>query len=522
MGGMGEAAVSRTRRPARRVGTALSAALLATALASCTALVPGSPVASGTPGPPPTASAPPTPSGPPPESPRLVPGPPRLSAADAPGLVGRLAATTGPDLAVAVRWAVPPGASALGDRLDERVEQLARDFAAAHGAGWVPAVDVLPGGDTGPCRGASLGTTVGAVLTIDCGIVTAAGPLLGERLTVIRREPGAAASVAREVWYADAATGAVHDGPALYEPGREPRVLGLVAEALRAVGRIGIEDPWAGVDPAAARGLLVDSAVTPTGIVVTLPLAGSVVPVSVLLPTRLLQPFLSEAGRSATATAAADEPFAAPAAPAGGDPVDCSFVACVSITFDDGPTGLTPGLLDVLDRTRAPATFFVQGSSVQRNPDTAARIVDSGHEIANHTWGHPDLTKLKDDAAVRREVDRTQAAIREATGVTSRSIRPPYGASDRRVRALVALPFIVWDVDTNDWRDPGSDVIVQRAVGESRRGSIILMHDTHEQTIEAVPGVIAGLRARGFTLATVSVQFGGALPSSGLVSHGPR
>jgi peptidoglycan/xylan/chitin deacetylase (PgdA/CDA1 family) len=300
-------------------------------------------------------------------------------------------------------------------------------------------------------------------------------------------------------------------------------VLALVTEALRAAGRADFgEDPFAGLDAASSRSLLADSAVTAAGVVVTLNVPGSSAPVSVLLPIRLLQPLLSDAGRSAAATAAADEPYVAPPAPVGDDPVDCGFVTCVSITFDDGPTSLTPGLLDLLDGARAPATFYVQGSAVQRNPGTALRIVESGHEIANHTWGHPNLTDLEDDDEVRREVDRTQAAILSATGVTSRSIRPPYGASDQRVRGLVALPFVVWDVDTNDWRRPGPDAVVERAVGQSGRGSIVLMHDTHEETVQAVPGVIAGLRARGFTLATVTEQFGGALPGSGLVSHGPR
>ncbi|MGR0218512.1 polysaccharide deacetylase family protein [Agromyces sp. ZXT2-6] len=509
--------------PARATVSSALAVLVVAALASCTALVPAAPQGTASPVPPPTATEAPVESAPPPPPPRVVPGPPRLTAADAPGLSSRLATTSADELTIAVRWATPPGRTALGDLLDDRVEQIAREFASAHGAAWVPSADVVPGGNAGPCRGATMGGAGGAVLSIDCGIVTASGGLLGERLTILRREAGAAASVTREVWYSDAATGGVHDGTALYEPGREPRVLALVTEALRAAGRASTgDDPFVGLDSASARALLADSAVTPAGIVVTLTVAGAVAPVSVLVPTRLLQPFLSDAGRAATATAAADEPYAAAAAPVGDDPVDCAFLTCVSITFDDGPTGLTPGLLDLLDRERAPATFYVQGSSVQRNPDTAVRIVASGHEIANHTWAHPNLTKLEDDEEVRREVDRTQAAIRAATGVTARSIRPPYGASDERVRGLVALPFIVWDIDTNDWRDPGPDVVVERAVGGSRRGSIVLMHDTHEQTIEAVPGVIAGLRARGFTLATVADQFGGGLPASGLVSHGPR
>ena len=105
-------------------------------------------------------------------------------------------------------------------------------------------------------------------------------------------------------------------------------------------------------------------------------------------------------------------------------------------------------------------------------------------------------------------MQRTQGAIANATGVTAESLRPPYGDVDKRVRGVVGLPIVVWDVDTLDWTDPGSDAIVERAVGQSSRGSVVLMHDTHSETIAAVPGVIDGLRDRGLTLATVGEQLG--------------
>ena len=120
-------------------------------------------------------------------------------------------------------------------------------------------------------------------------------------------------------------------------------------------------------------------------------------------------------------------------------------------------------------------------------------------------------------------MQRTQAAIATATGATARSLRPPYGDIDERVRGVVGLPIVVWDVDTLDWTDPGSAAVAERAAGQSSRGSIVLMHDTHSETIAAVPDVVRGLRDRGLTLATVSEQFGGVLPAAGqTVSHGPR
>ncbi|RXZ44092.1 polysaccharide deacetylase family protein, partial [Agromyces binzhouensis] len=406
-----------------------------------------------------------------------------------------------------------------------RVAAAARGFADANGAAWTPGVDLVAGGASVPCSGGSAYAVTPTRLSIDCSIVVASGTVIGERLVVAESGADGESRSAREVWYADGADGGVHDGAALYAAGTEHRVLALVAEALRAAGRVDAgEDPFAGTSPEAARALLVDSAAGGAGVVVTLavPDVERSCPTSVHVPWRLLDPFLSEPGSIVRSAAVSGDPYAPPSAPGGGDPVDCTLLACVSLTFDDGPTSLTPSLLDVLDRERAAATFYVQGSSVARNPGTAARIVAAGHEIANHTWAHPNLTTLTDEQ-VRDEVRRTQDAIASATGVRPTSLRPPYGASNAEVRELVPLPFVVWDLDTRDWQDPGVDVVVERAAGGAAPGSIVLMHDTHEETIEAVPSIIDRLRARGFALASVEGQFAGALPGRGaLVSHGPR
>ena len=428
--------------------------------------------------------------------------------------------------AAAARWATPPGTTALGDALTARVETALRAYAGERGAAWSPGVDLVAGGARDACWGGSISGPTAHRLAIDCAVVVASATLIGERIVVTRSDPAAGTAVTREVWYADGAGGAPFDGTALYRPGGEHRVLALVTEALRAAGRIDPGDaPYAALDAAGARAALADSAVTAAGAIVTLPAASASAPgerlTSVHVPVRLLDPFLSETGRSAIAATGSGAPFAPPPAPAGADPVDCTLVACVSITFDDGPSSLTPGLLDVLDRERAPATFFVQGGAVASRPEVAARIVGSGHEIGNHTWRHPNLTKLPDEE-VRSEVERTQAAILAATGAAATTFRPPYGASDQRVRDLLGLPVVVWDVDTLDWQDPGPAVVADRAVGGSSRGSIVLMHDTHEQTVEAVPALVDGLRGRGFALATVEEQLG-ALPAAGtIVSHGPR
>ncbi len=512
----------------RRTRTAFAVAIvLGIGLSACDPAV-----TSPLPGDPATATAepsdPPPPETAPPEAqpgPLVVAGPMALGGDRIAALVPRLAAMRTDAFAANARWAVPPGSTGLGDTLTSRVAGALRDVAAAHGAAWSPGVDLVAGGASAPCAGGSAYAVSRTRLSVDCSIVVASGTVVGERLVIVRVQADAPTEVAREVWYADGPGGAPHDGAGLYADGSAARVLALVSEALRSASRIGPgEDPFAGAAGEDARTLLVDSAAGATGVVITLDVPGvdRASPTSVHVPWRLLDPFLSEAGAIVRSAAVSGDPYEPPSAPSGDDPVDCTLLACVSLTFDDGPSSLTPALLDILDRQRAAATFYVQGASVARDPGTAARTVAAGHEIANHTWAHPDLTKLT-DAQVRDEVRRAQDAISNATGVRATSIRPPYGASDRRVRALVPLPFVVWDIDTRDWQDPGVDVVVDRAAGGAVPGSIVLMHDTHEDTIEAVPSIVERLRSRGFATASVEDQFDGALPGPGaLVSHGPR
>lgn len=453
---------------------------------------------------------------------------PRLDPDATAGLVPRLAAMSTPEFSVVARWATPQGMSALGNELDARVAQAVRAFADRQGVAWTPGVDIAAGGVERTCKQPTVPAPGAATLTIDCSIVLAAGSVLGERLVTIDRVGGRPRDIRRTVLYADTATGELGDGTGLFEPGTEARVMDLLAEGLRAGGRAAAgSSPLDVLTPEGRRALLADAVLTASDdLVVAVPLAPSaagtgVHTVPVVVPARLLAPFFSAFGaRVRDAAVSADVPIRAEA-PTAADPVDCTFVACVSITFDDGPSSLTAGLLEILHERRAPATFYVQGLSVERRPGVALQTAEAGHEIGNHTWAHSSLPLLPDDQ-VRAEIERAQAAIRAASGIEARSLRPPYGAFDDRVRALIGLPFVVWDVDTNDWRSPGSDVVTSRAVEGAERGSIILLHDTHEETVAAVPGIVDGLRARGFTLATVSDQFAGTLPPPGsIVSHGP-
>ena len=180
----------------------------------------------------------------------------------------------------------------------------------------------------------------------------------------------------------------------------------------------------------------------------------------------------------------------------------------VALTFDDGPhPELTPQLLDILRQQGVRATFYVIGRNVDAYPEIARRIVAEGHEIANHTYNHPHLTQIS-AARLDSEITRTTESIQRATGRRPTNVRPPYGAINPRVeQALLrkhGLDVIMWSVDPLDWRRPGAEVVRQRLVDGAAPGGILLAHDIHPGTIEAMPGTISDLKAKGYGFATVS------------------
>jgi peptidoglycan/xylan/chitin deacetylase (PgdA/CDA1 family) len=180
----------------------------------------------------------------------------------------------------------------------------------------------------------------------------------------------------------------------------------------------------------------------------------------------------------------------------------------VAMTFDDGPSAkLTPKLLDLLASHHIKATFFLIGENAAEYPDLVAREMREGHEVANHSWSHPNFGKMSDDG-VRSQLRRTDDAIRSATGNSPTLMRPPYGSITARQKKWINQDFgykiVLWDVDPLDWRRPGPSAVCNRIVKNTRAGSIILAHDIHPGTIEAMPCVLNQLEAKGFKFVTVS------------------
>lgn len=180
----------------------------------------------------------------------------------------------------------------------------------------------------------------------------------------------------------------------------------------------------------------------------------------------------------------------------------------IAITFDDGPHPQnTPRLLDMLRARNIKATFYVIGRSVELYPQIVRRTVAEGHEIGNHSHTHRLLSKLG-DSEMLTDLRRCHDAIGNAAGVQPRTMRPPYGGLLQRQRELVysefGYPVILWSVDPLDWKRPGASVVSSRILSGTSSGGIILAHDLHGQTVDAMPVTLDGLLARGFIFVTVS------------------
>ncbi|HEY5791780.1 MAG TPA: polysaccharide deacetylase family protein [Chthoniobacterales bacterium] len=180
----------------------------------------------------------------------------------------------------------------------------------------------------------------------------------------------------------------------------------------------------------------------------------------------------------------------------------------VAITFDDGPSaGLTPKLLDMLKERGIPATFYVVGTNAAAHPEILQRMIAEGHEIGNHSWSHPALTRVGGDG-VKNQMDKTSAAIHAATGNYPATMRPPYGATSayltRRLNEEFGLKVIMWSVDPLDWKYRNADRVANAIITSTKPGDIILAHDIHASTVAAMPRTLDALQAKGFKFVTVS------------------
>lgn len=465
---------------------------------------------------------------------------------DAAGVAGIVGSRLRQDaIGVQARVALLPGAAPVNERLLGIVRGVVGARSAATGATYAP--QAFPAGagmaDRACVRGSTLrpapelladpalGAPDGTGAAVACDIVAAVGTVFGERLRVVVGSGGVVESDVSSILYTDVTSGETATARELWLPEASGALWTALVDALRrragslSLASIGPPDEAAlaafvpALDSTVPGGDGSLAIIVPAGFtapeLAALGAEPTAEPLTVGVPAALAATLVAPLGHTLVTAGAAATPYQAPAqTPAGHGPVDCSLFPCVALTYDDGPSEHTGQMLDALGARRASATFFVLGSAVARYGDVIRRAAAEGHEVANHTWNHPDLTTLSSDG-VARQIRDTSGAIEAATGRRATMFRPPYGEYDAAVVEAAGLPAILWDVDTLDWKGAADDHLIRYAVDTPRPGSIVLQHDIHGNTARTVGAIADGLLDRGFSLVTVSQLFGGTVPASG-------
>ena len=175
----------------------------------------------------------------------------------------------------------------------------------------------------------------------------------------------------------------------------------------------------------------------------------------------------------------------------------------VALTFDDGPSEYTKRILRTLKQYDSVATFFVVGNRVELFEDVLKEEVEIGCEIGNHTYEHKVLTELNAEQ-IWLQIYRTNEAVKKVTGEYPTLMRPPCGYDNGSTNCIIAMPLILWSVDTKDWQTQNCYCSVQTVLENVKDGDIILMHDMYEASAEAVETIVPSLIAEGYQLVTVS------------------
>lgn len=211
----------------------------------------------------------------------------------------------------------------------------------------------------------------------------------------------------------------------------------------------------------------------------------------------------------------AEEPGRAPGVIRAGDAEPACHapeIRCIALTFDDGPHENTPELLDLLAEEEVTATFFLNGDPTLARPSVLRRAYAEGHELANHNDHHEHMPEEYAGEELAAEVAAVSAMVRRQTGDTVGLFRPPFGASSDEVLSEIGdqgMAEVLWNIDSQDWRDRTADEIVAGVVAAAEPNAIVLLHDPLGQTMEAVPELITQLRALDYEFVTVSDAIGG-------------
>lgn len=172
----------------------------------------------------------------------------------------------------------------------------------------------------------------------------------------------------------------------------------------------------------------------------------------------------------------------------------------VTLTFDDGPSPrTTPIVLKTLKKNGVKAVFFVVGQEAKKHPDLLKAIVQDGHILGNHSYDHAVLPKLS-AARRKRQLDETDKLIAQfQTG--TKFFRPPYGAVNKKLQQDVdglGAKMMMWSIDPRDWKKPSQKTLISRVSKALHPGAVVLLHDIHKNTANALDGIIKEVRRKGY------------------------
>lgn len=182
----------------------------------------------------------------------------------------------------------------------------------------------------------------------------------------------------------------------------------------------------------------------------------------------------------------------------------------IALTFDDGPSEMTEKILDLLEEHRVKATFFMVGNQIDGYPDTLLRMVELQSEPANHTWDHKMKLPRRNGQGIQQQIQETIDKIEEVTGHRSELVRPPYGEVDKNVKAIakdLGVYLVNWSIDPMDWKSRDAELIYDGVMDKVKDGSIVLLHDLYQSTVDAAERLIPDLLDQGYQLVTVSELF---------------
>ncbi len=176
----------------------------------------------------------------------------------------------------------------------------------------------------------------------------------------------------------------------------------------------------------------------------------------------------------------------------------------IALTFDDGPSAAYTGkLLEGLRERGVQATFFLIGENIEKEDNAllVRQMAREGHLIGNHTYHHVQLTKIKEEEAIK-ELEKTNQLIEKITGNPVEYVRPPYGELPGKLSEKISMIPVMWTVDPLDWSVKDTEKIVSKVVTQTKENDMILLHDCYETSVEAALQIIDRLQEKGFEFVT--------------------